>query len=172
MEYMEQQMQNYIEAGIMDADRCYARIAELERQLSSTKNLLESSMLSEATAKQYAEEVDKQNAALAAQVEVLKQSIISVRARGNLLHNITMQILQGAELNGSDWDYISESQVAEIEQHLTEIRVQAGRDAADSLLRLADNFQTSSKEFENGVRMAAEYLKTQNAGSIRHGKVM
>lgn len=30
MEYMEQQMQNYIEAGITEADRCYARIAELE----------------------------------------------------------------------------------------------------------------------------------------------
>lgn len=30
MEYMEQQMQNYIEAGITEADRCYARIVELE----------------------------------------------------------------------------------------------------------------------------------------------
>ena len=30
MEYMEQQMQNYIEAGISEADRCYARIVELE----------------------------------------------------------------------------------------------------------------------------------------------
>lgn len=97
MEYMEQQMQNYIEAGISEADRCYTRIAELEEQ----------------------------NAALAAQVEALKQSVISARARGNLLHNITMQILQGAELNGSDWDYISESQVAEIQQHLAEVRADA-----------------------------------------------
>lgn len=32
MEYMEQQMQNYIESGISEADRCYARIAELEEQ--------------------------------------------------------------------------------------------------------------------------------------------
>lgn len=71
---------------------------------------------------------DEQNAALAAQVEALKQSVISARARGNLLHNITMQILQGAELNGSDWDYISESQVAEIERHLAEIRAQAVTD--------------------------------------------
>ena len=51
------------------------RIAELERQLSSTKDLLESSMLSEATAKQYAEEVNKQNAALAAQVKELKSEL-------------------------------------------------------------------------------------------------
>lgn len=62
------------------------RIAELERQLSNTKTIantlleenrqllvelalindqLQSSMLSEATAKQYAEEVDKQNKELA-----------------------------------------------------------------------------------------------------------
>lgn len=32
MEYMEQQMQQQIEAGINEADRCYARIAELEEQ--------------------------------------------------------------------------------------------------------------------------------------------
>ena len=32
MEYMEQQMQNYIEADISEADKCYARIAELEEQ--------------------------------------------------------------------------------------------------------------------------------------------
>ena len=45
------------------------RIVELDRELSLTKDLLQSSMLSEATAKQYAEEVDKQNKELAAQVE-------------------------------------------------------------------------------------------------------
>ena len=32
MEYMEQQMQQQIEAGISNAERCYARIAELEEQ--------------------------------------------------------------------------------------------------------------------------------------------
>lgn len=32
MEYMEQQMQQQIEAGISEADRCYTRIAELEEQ--------------------------------------------------------------------------------------------------------------------------------------------
>lgn len=47
MEYMEQQMQNFIEAGISEADRCYARIAELEQQ----------------------------NAALAAQVKELKSEL-------------------------------------------------------------------------------------------------
>lgn len=32
MSYPEQQMQNFIEAGLSEADRCYARIAELEQQ--------------------------------------------------------------------------------------------------------------------------------------------
>lgn len=32
MSYMEQQMQNYLEAGISEANRCYTRIAELEEQ--------------------------------------------------------------------------------------------------------------------------------------------
>lgn len=49
------------------------RIAELERQVSDYKSLYESSMLSEATAKQYAEEVDKQNIELTAQVEAFKK---------------------------------------------------------------------------------------------------
>ena len=43
MEYMEQQMQNYIEAGISEADRCYARIAELEglnQELAATVEAL------------------------------------------------------------------------------------------------------------------------------------
>ena len=44
MEYMEQQMQQQIEAGLSNAEQCYARIAELEDQ----------------------------NAALAAQLHVLK----------------------------------------------------------------------------------------------------
>lgn len=32
MSYPEQQMQNFIEAGLSEAGRCYARIAELEQQ--------------------------------------------------------------------------------------------------------------------------------------------
>lgn len=32
MSYPEQQMQNFIEAGLSEADRCYARINELEAQ--------------------------------------------------------------------------------------------------------------------------------------------
>lgn len=32
MSYMEQQMQNYLEAGISEVNRCYTRIAELEEQ--------------------------------------------------------------------------------------------------------------------------------------------
>ena len=32
MEYMEQQMQQQIEAGISNAEQCYARITELEEQ--------------------------------------------------------------------------------------------------------------------------------------------
>lgn len=32
MSYMEQQMQQHIEAGLSEADRCYSRIAELEAE--------------------------------------------------------------------------------------------------------------------------------------------
>ena len=54
------------------------RIVELDRELSLTKNLLESSMLSEATAKQYAEEVDKQNKELTAQVGDLEEKLLEM----------------------------------------------------------------------------------------------
>lgn len=71
--------------------------------------------------------IEKQNADLRDQVERLKQAVISTRARGNLLHNITTGLIQGAELNGSDWDYISEYQVDEITQHLRDRDAEAGR---------------------------------------------
>lgn len=34
MSYMEQQMQNYIESGLSEADRCYTKIAELEQRIN------------------------------------------------------------------------------------------------------------------------------------------
>ena len=109
--------------------------------------------------------IDLQNErdTLAAQVEALKQSVISTRARGNLLHNITLQILQGAELNGSDWDYISESQVAEIEQHLAELRAEAVISAIDAH---KNNVMTFG--FDSAIRIT-DLIKYAN--KIRQGEV-
>jgi hypothetical protein len=63
--------------------------------------------------------------ALVAHVEVLKQCVTSAKAHGNILHSLTLQVIQGAELNGSDLDYISESQVDEINACLAQVKVQA-----------------------------------------------
>ena len=41
MEYMESKMQDYIENGISEADRCYARIAELELQVDTLQDALQ-----------------------------------------------------------------------------------------------------------------------------------
>jgi len=104
-----------------------------------------------------AAKLETERDALAVQVEALKQSLISARARGNLLHNITMQILQGAELNGSDWDYISESQVAEIEQNIAKIRDEA-------ILRFAGH--VLAKYRHDVTNLASQY-----ADSIRQCEV-
>lgn len=97
MEYMEQQMQTFIEAGINEADRCYARIAELEEQ----------------------------NAALAAQVEVLRE--MANRANVHLTKGYAGQSFSAIDCN------LALSALAEIDsftpqRHLAEIRAQAGRD--------------------------------------------
>lgn len=47
---MEQQMQNYIEAGINEADRCYTRILELEEQNALDAALHETPHCAEAAA--------------------------------------------------------------------------------------------------------------------------
>lgn len=44
MSYPEQQMQNFIEAGLSEADRCYTRIAELEKknaEINDARNILD-----------------------------------------------------------------------------------------------------------------------------------
>lgn len=63
MEYMEQQMQTFIEAGISNAEQCYVRIAELEEK----------------------------NAALAAQVEAL-QSRVGVAERVEAIFNEAQEL--------------------------------------------------------------------------------
>jgi uncharacterized coiled-coil protein SlyX len=95
------------------------RIADLERQLSSTKDLLESSVLSEATAKQYAEEVDKQNQALAAQVEALRKALNSqlndcINFDGGKLTDVIMENSSKVLLTAP-------------QHHLRQVRADAGR---------------------------------------------
>lgn len=107
MEYMESKMQDYIEAGINERERCYNEIVELEHLRDKYKELYESSMLSEATAKQYAEEVDKQNKELAAQVEAL---------RGAICKYPTVEI-----------PLVYKALLATPQHHLAELRAAAGR---------------------------------------------
>lgn len=121
MEYMESKMQDYIEAGINERDRCYNEIAELEHLCDKYKELYEASMLSEATAKQYAEEVDKQNKELAAQVEALGDKLSEVVA---LLDVDGMTAVQWLLDNCPEIESLTN---IEPEQHLAEIRAQAGR---------------------------------------------
>ena len=92
------------------------RIAELERQLSSTKDLLESSQLSEVTAKQYAEEVDKQNAALAAQVEYLKARIGA----------FSINIERNEKIGTSVKEEIAKLFIDVGENHLRQVRADSG----------------------------------------------
>lgn len=173
------------------------RIADLERQLSNTKNtantlleenkqllielasvkdLLESSQLCEATAKQYAEEVDKQNAALAAQVEALQKTVVSVKARCNILQNLTLQLIQGAELSGSDWDYISEAQATEIQHHLRQVRADAVTEASGKMgeafiLPASLRRETQKAEFyKAGWRDAFLFIKQYTASIRQEGK--
>ena len=74
------------------------------------------------------EQLTAERDALAAQVEALQKTVVSVKARCNILQNLTLQLIQGAELSGSDWDYISEAQATEIQHHLRQVRADAGRD--------------------------------------------
>lgn len=127
------------------------RIADLERQLSHSKHtsellleenkqllvnlslksdLLESSMLSEATAKQYAEEVDKQNAALAAQVEALKLSDSELHTLvEDLIDHLRYNKRESTDVLETYWDRLSAIQTTQIspQQHLAVIRAEAGR---------------------------------------------
>ena len=106
------------------------RIADLERQLSSTKDLLESSMLSEAAAKQYAEEVDKQNQALAAQVEALHKAIETA------LHGTVFDEVGNRDDDGLIPFHETKTAVivlqnalaATPQHHLRQVRADAGRD--------------------------------------------
>lgn len=82
-------------------------------ELSAQKDLLDSSMLSEATAKQYAEEIDKQNKELAAQVEAFKK--IREDWRGLAINDAKTLI---AFIEATD---------KTPQQHLRELRAEAGR---------------------------------------------
>lgn len=141
------------------------RIAELERRLSNTKitantlleenrqllvelasvkNLLESSMLSEATAKQYAEEINKQNQELVVQVEALTKTIIEAKTVYEefslfVWKSFVLEITNSVRVCNRRQTYemldakfqsvIPDKYVsATPQQHLAEIRAQAGRD--------------------------------------------
>ena len=129
------------------------RIAELERQLSSTKDLLESSMLSEATAKQYAEEVNKQNAALAAQVEDLKDRIGA----------FSINIERNEKIGTSVKEEIAKLFIDVGENHLRQVRADAGR---DGFVAGYFHYKNYGFQFEDELEAASN----QHHASILAGK--
>lgn len=171
---MEQQMQNYIEAGINERERCYNEITELEHLRDKYKELYESSMLSEATTKQYAEEVDKQNQELAAQVEVLKEALKPavrlMRATGQY---------SGWHEKADEAESLVNRELT-TQQHLAEIRAQAVDDCRIIVERTNVTYRESpgmgfsstiedrtAKDFKTDVSKKLSQL----SHSIRRGEV-
>ncbi len=103
MEYMEQQMQQQIEAGISNAERCYARIAEMEEQ----------------------------NAALAAQVEAVTSAYKNLCGAINDMDDCEtgtdeMETAIGAVFHAMRNGYGIVN--ATPQHHLRQVRADAGRD--------------------------------------------
>lgn len=108
MEYMEQQMQQQIEAGLSNAEQCYARIADLEDQ----------------------------NAALAAQVEALREAWKAVKR--------------------NDWDApLDEAFEKTPQHHLCQVRADAVMSAANYF---ADNLCVSLVSIGSIREYAAIFL--------------
>lgn len=151
---MEQQMQNYIEAGINERERCYNEITELEHLRDKYKELYESSMLSEATAKQYAEEVDKQNKELVATVEALRDTcsywINQAKPSGDC---------SKSEYNA--WlalGYQSNAMTKPAKQHLAKIKAQAVEDFIQFMYS-QDNCQLCNSSLDIASKYADSILK-------------
>ena len=146
------------------------RIAELERQLSSTKDLLESSMLSEVTAKQYAEEVDKQNSALAAQVEALRREFQDARK--------TLQTIASCGADSTDAEIVDvvldesrrwvsryDENVLKLDpqHHLRELQAEAvlnavnfGRNQTKYFLRSSEDILQQIEQYADSIRNAKD----------------
>lgn len=168
------------------------RIAYLERQLSNTKTIantlleenrqflveissindqLQSSMLSEATAKQYAEEVDKQNQELAAQVEVLQSEIVGLvstvfktsKALIEATETLERELLPALEDSEPLIELIEEFKsvvAATPQQHLAELKAQAVLDFANHVFTGNDYLHMNLNAYAH-----------QYADSIRRGEV-
>ena len=134
------------------------RIAELERQLTETNayfkaaqskietltNLYRECQLSEATAKQYAEEVDKQNQELAAQVQALREAWEAVKR--------------------NDWDApLDEAFEKTPQHHLRQVRADAGR---DGFIACAEIFLDLNED----QNIYVQYQADQYCDQVRRGK--
>lgn len=142
MEYMEQQMQNYIEAGISAADRCYARIDELEEQ----------------------------NVALAAQVEALCG--IAYLADGARVENSEGNFGEERKWLDKLYQAAGEYDCTKTpQQHLREIRAEAIEQAATYLSESIPDQSHKSVIIEGGyVYISTRYLR-QYAESILKGEL-
>ena len=117
MEYMEQQMQQQIEAGLSNAEQCYARIAELEER----------------------------NAALAAQVEALREAWEAVKR--------------------NDWDApLDEAFEKTPQHHLRQVRADAGR------VGYLQGHLDAGGSASDWNKKHSEYHANQYAASILAGK--
>lgn len=118
------------------------------------------------------EELLAERDALAAQVAQLEKTVIAIRARGNILHGLTIQLMHSSELCGSDWDYISEAQVLEIQQCLAEIKAEAGRAGFIACAEWVgdseyenDKMQDAANEYAAKIRNTGTWLKDSNVNS-------
>lgn len=108
MEYMEQQRQQQIEAGLSNAEQCYARIAELEEQ----------------------------NAALAAQFEAFG-TLINEVTNGEGAEAIACDGQISGYVVGYDWlNKVGAAIELPPQHHLRQVRADAGRDAIKAVLSL------------------------------------
>jgi len=113
MEYMESKMQDQIEAGISEADRCYTRIAELEEQNAALAVMHVDNVrhIWEARNCGSFEELAEKHDSLMAAVAVLRE-----------------YIERGAPINTNPEKCERVKILAATpQQHLAEIRAQAGR---------------------------------------------
>lgn len=148
MEYMESKMQEQIEAGVSERERCYNEIAELEH----FRDALAAKVV----------EVTAERDALAAQLQALRSHLQTMTKRAN-------------HVDPSERDAAIKCLKATPQQHLAEIRAQAVSSCAD---KLGDTFilphnlrkETQKAEFyKAGWRDSFLFIK-QYADSIRQEK--
>ena len=102
----------------------------------------------------------QENLVLTAQLAKQNQALIAVKARGHILYGLVLRLIQGGELLGSDWDYISENQYEEVIASLKERLDSAKKEAFyDGYLESLGDPDSIDREHAN-IR-AVYYLRRQ-----------